>query len=131
MHPVFASLALSFALPPPLNNLPSDPVSIVGWIAAALIAGWLAGLLVRGHGFGCLGDIVLGLIGSVVGVFILGLLPITLPNTEGFIGTVVVAFLGALLLAAVGRLIGGSGRRRPRTVVVHHRAPEWPGRFER
>ena len=122
-----AAPVAAIALPPPFDNLPSDPGTIIAWIIAALLAGWLAGLLVRGHGFGCLGDIALGLLGSVLGVLVLSLLHIQSSYLEGFIGNILVAFIGALILAAIGRLIGG-GRRRTRTVVVHHRAPEWPGR---
>src|SRR5262249_33760259 len=40
---------------------------LLGWIILGLIAGWLAGKLARGRGFGCIGDTLLGLIGSVVG----------------------------------------------------------------
>lgn len=128
MQQIVSPAAFSLTLPPPFQQIPSDPLTIIGWILAALIAGWLAGLLVRGHGFGCLGDIALGLIGSVLGVFILSLLPLRLPSVEGFFGTVLVAFVGALLLAAIGRLIGGGRRSRTRTVVVHRQPPEWPGR---
>lgn len=43
---------------------------LIGWLVLGLIAGWLAGKLGRGRGFGCIGDILLGLIGSVVGGWI-------------------------------------------------------------
>jgi uncharacterized membrane protein YeaQ/YmgE (transglycosylase-associated protein family) len=104
------------------GQLSLDPGSIFGWIVAALLAGWLAGKLIRGHGFGCLGDILLGLIGAVVGLFILSYLPLPITGTQGFFGTLAVAFFGALVLAALGRLIGGG---RKRQVVVVHRPP-WP-----
>ncbi len=89
-----------------------DPGGCISWVVAALVAGWLAGLIVRGRGFGCLGDIVLGFVGAVVGLIILSLLPISFAGQLGLLGTIVVAFLGALILAAIGRLIGGSGRRQ-------------------
>lgn len=95
-----------------LNNISLDPGGIVAWVVAGLIAGWLAGMLVRGRGFGCLGDIVLGVIGAFVGGFIVSLLPLNLSGQYHFIGTIVIAFFGALILAAIGRLIGGRGRRR-------------------
>ncbi len=101
---------------PPLGaafgSVSLDPGGCVSWAIAALIAGWLAGLLVRGRGFGCLGDIVLGLVGAVVGLFVLSLLPFTFAGQYHFWGTLAVAFVGALILAAIGRLIGGSGQRR-------------------
>jgi uncharacterized membrane protein YeaQ/YmgE (transglycosylase-associated protein family) len=94
------------------GNVTLDPGGCISWAVAALVAGWLAGLLVRGRGFGCLGDMVLGLVGAVVGLLILSALPLSLAGQYGFVGTIVVAFFGALILAAIGRLIGGSGRRR-------------------
>jgi len=89
-----------------------DPGNVCGWFFASLIAGWLAGTLVRGRGFGCLGDIVLGLVGGAVGVIVLTLLQVNLPPTLHFFGTLGVAFLGALILALIGRIIGGSPRSR-------------------
>ena len=40
------------------------------WIIVGIIAGWLAGKLVRGEGFGLIGDLLLGLIGGLVGGWI-------------------------------------------------------------
>lgn len=98
-----------------VGGLQLNPGGCLAWVAAGLIAGWLAGLVTRGHGFGCLGDIVLGLVGAFIGLLLVGLYG-SVTNTAvsgqfGFIGTTIVAFLGALILAAIGRLIGG--RRRP------------------
>lgn len=89
------------------GSLSLDPGSLVAWLLAALVAGWLAGVVVRGHGFGCLGDTVLGLIGAVIGLWILSALPVPISGALGFFGTLIVAFVGALVLAAIGRLIGG------------------------
>src|ERR1700691_6786633 len=41
--------------------------SLIGWIIIGLLAGWLAGTLSRGHGFGCIANIVIGLIGALLG----------------------------------------------------------------
>ena len=90
------------------------PGGLLAWIVAGLVAGWLAGLIVRGRGFGCLGDIVLGIVGALIGGFVVSLLPLNLNGQFGFWGTVVVAFFGALILAAIGRLIGGSTNRSSR-----------------
>src|ERR1700739_3207354 len=40
---------------------------LIGWIVIGLIAGWLAGKIARGAGYGCITDIILGLVGSVLG----------------------------------------------------------------
>ncbi len=106
-----------------VGGLQLNPGGCLAWVAAGLIAGWLAGLLTRGHGFGCLGDIVLGLLGAFVGLFLIGVYDsvtnsVAFSGQYGFIGTTVVAFFGALILAFIGRLIGG-GRRRPRRYYVN------------
>jgi uncharacterized membrane protein YeaQ/YmgE (transglycosylase-associated protein family) len=102
-----------------LGNIVLNPGGCVAWAVAALIAGWLAGLLTRGRGFGCLGDIVLGLIGAFVGLVILSLLNVPVFGTQGFFGTILVSFIGSFLLALIGRLIGGSGRS------TRHQYREW------
>lgn len=95
-----------------------DPGGWLSWALAGLLAGWLASRLVRGRGFGCLGDIVLGLVGAAVGALLLNALPhqfaatLQLTGNLHFLGTLVVAFLGALTLAIIGRLLGGRGPRR-------------------
>ena len=43
-------------------------------LVVGLIAGWLAGLVMKGGGYGILGDIVMGIIGALVGGFLFGLL---------------------------------------------------------
>src|SRR5260221_12729672 len=57
------------------SNVALDPGGCIAWVVAAGIAGWLAGLGVRGHSFGCLAQIALGLVGARIGLFILSLLP--------------------------------------------------------
>lgn len=100
------------------GGLVLDPGGCLSWAFAGLIAGWLAGTLVRGRGFGCLGDIILGLIGAFIGALLISLLPASveaslhLTGTLHFFGTLMVAFIGALVLAALGRLIGGGSSRR-------------------
>jgi uncharacterized membrane protein YeaQ/YmgE (transglycosylase-associated protein family) len=78
-----------------------SPGGIIAWLLIGLIAGWAAGKVSRGHGFGLLGDLVVGLIGALVGGLIAGLF---IHGSIGFIGTLIVAFLGAVALLAVLRL---------------------------
>ena len=42
-------------------------MGLLTWIVVGLIAGWLAGLVVKGGGFGVIGDIILGIVGALVG----------------------------------------------------------------
>jgi uncharacterized membrane protein YeaQ/YmgE (transglycosylase-associated protein family) len=80
---------------------------LIGWLLIGLIAGWLAGKIARGRGFGCITDIVLGLIGSFLGgwIFIkLGILG------GGFLYSLAAATLGAVILVSIAHLFGSSDR---------------------
>ncbi len=79
--------------------------SLLGWIVIGLLAGWLAGVLSRGSGFGCLANIFVGLIGSVLGGWIFSKLHIL---GGGFIYSLAAATVGAVLLSAFARLVAGS-----------------------
>ena len=84
------------------------PGGFFAWVIIGLIAGAIAGMLVRGRGYGCLMDIVVGVLGAFIGGVVVGLL---LPDTTfGFIGTLIVATLGAVILLAFIRLLSPSRR---------------------
>lgn len=78
-------------------------MSFVYFIIIGGVAGWLAGKIMEGGGFGVVMNIVLGIIGSVVGGWFFSLLGLT--ASEGFIGSLVTALAGAVLILYVGRLI--------------------------
>lgn len=82
--------------------------SLLAWIAIGLLAGWIAGMLSRGSGFGCLGNIVLGLIGSVLGGWVFSKLGIF---GGGLLYSLAAATVGAVLLSSVARLFSGPGGR--------------------
>jgi|ERR1700690_284550 uncharacterized membrane protein YeaQ/YmgE (transglycosylase-associated protein family) len=77
---------------------------ILWWIIIGLLAGWIAGTVARGKGFGCVVDIVLGLIGAVVGGWIFEHLGIV---AFGFWGSLAAATVGAIVLVAIARLFAG------------------------
>jgi uncharacterized membrane protein YeaQ/YmgE (transglycosylase-associated protein family) len=79
------------------------------WIVVGLVAGWLASAVVGG-GYGVIGDIVVGVVGSFVGGFIFQALHIHRPF-GGLAGTIFVAFVGAIALLVVLRLIRAAGPR--------------------
>ena len=83
------------------------PQSVIAWIIIGLIAGWLAGTISRGRGFGCLADIVLGLIGSILGGWIFTKLNI--PG-GGLLFSIAAATVGALILVSVARIFSGGGK---------------------
>ena len=90
-------------------------MGILSWIVVGLIAGWLAGMVMKGGGFGCIGDIVVGVIGGVVGGFIASYFFHIGDPMSGINPTsILIAFLGAVLLLLVLRLLGGSRRRSRR-----------------
>lgn len=81
------------------------PGDLIAWLLVGLIAGYLANVLVRGRGAGCIGNIVIGLIGSVIGAILASALDI---GTQlHFCGTIFVSFVGAAILLAVLRLFTG------------------------
>ena len=81
-------------------------MSIIGWIILGLLAGWLAGKIMRGSGYGFLGDIVLGILGAIVGGWITGAL-LGVDVTGLNIPSLIVAVLGACLLVAISRAVAG------------------------
>jgi uncharacterized membrane protein YeaQ/YmgE (transglycosylase-associated protein family) len=85
-------------------------INLLVWIIVGGIAGWLASLVVQGTGMGIVGDIIVGVVGALIGGFLLSLL---LPGTFGItgfnLGSLIVAFIGAVALLFIVKLF--SGRR--------------------
>lgn len=79
------------------------------WLVIGLIAGWLASM-VAGGGYGVIGDIVVGVVGAFIGGFIFRGLHIRVP-WSGIPGTILVAFVGALVLLVLLRLIRSATTR--------------------
>lgn len=69
------------------------------------IAGWLAGLVVRGFGFGLLGNIVVGIVGAFLGSWLFPRLGVNLNLGGGMLGSILFAFIGAVILLLLIRLI--------------------------
>jgi uncharacterized membrane protein YeaQ/YmgE (transglycosylase-associated protein family) len=51
-------------------------MNLLYWIVVGLIAGWLAGVVMKGGGYGMLADIILGILGAVLGGWIFSMLGI-------------------------------------------------------
>jgi uncharacterized membrane protein YeaQ/YmgE (transglycosylase-associated protein family) len=75
---------------------------LLWWAIVGLIAGFLAGKVMKGGGFGVIMDIVIGIIGALLGGWVFGLLGV-FPG--GMIGSIFVAFVGACILLWLVRLI--------------------------
>ena len=65
------------------------------FIIIGIVAGFVAGTLMRGGGFGILVNLVVGIIGAVLGGWVFGLLGIA---TTGIVGSLVTATVGAIIL---------------------------------
>ena len=74
-------------------------------IVVGAIAGWLAGLLVQGTGFGLVGDIVIGILGALIASVLFPRLGIALTLGGGLLGAILLAFIGAVNLLVVVRVI--------------------------
>ena len=75
---------------------------LIVFLAIGALAGWLAGKLMKGHGFGIVGNILVGIVGSLIGGYVFALLGI---SVGGLIGAIVTATAGAaILLYLVGKL---------------------------
>ncbi len=76
--------------------------SLIWFLLIGLIAGWLAGQVMRGGGFGLVGDMIVGVIGAFLGGWVFSLLGI---SAGGLIGALITAFVGAVLLLFLIRLV--------------------------
>jgi uncharacterized membrane protein YeaQ/YmgE (transglycosylase-associated protein family) len=76
--------------------------NLIWWVVVGLIAGWAAGKIMKGGGYGVVADIILGIVGAVVGGWLMGFFGI---HAGGLIGTILVAILGAVVLIWITRLI--------------------------
>ncbi len=86
-------------------------LELIGWLIIGGFAGWVAGKLVRGQGNGILLNVIVGIVGAVVGGWLASLI-FGVNVSEGFnVETLAVAIVGAILLLAIAN-IAGIGRRR-------------------
>ncbi len=81
-------------------------MGLFAWIIVGIIAGWAAGLVMKGKGFGILGNIVVGVIGALIGGWLAGaIFKISDPISGINVTTIVVAFLGSIVILSVARLL--------------------------
>jgi uncharacterized membrane protein YeaQ/YmgE (transglycosylase-associated protein family) len=71
------------------------------WVLVGLMAGWLAGFVMKSGGYGLRGDLILGLVGSLVGSWLFWALEVS--PSAGLVVSVVVAFLGASIAIVAQR----------------------------
>jgi uncharacterized membrane protein YeaQ/YmgE (transglycosylase-associated protein family) len=73
-------------------------MTILWFCLIGIVAGWLAGQLMKGGGFGVVGDLVVGVLGAVLGGYLFGLMGI---GSSGIVGQLVVATVGAIVLLLI------------------------------
>jgi uncharacterized membrane protein YeaQ/YmgE (transglycosylase-associated protein family) len=80
-------------------------MNVVAFLLVGLFAGWVASSLVEGHGLGVLGDIVVGIVGALVGGFVFDMFGVT---TYGFWGSFGMSVVGAVVFLSILGLFTGS-----------------------
>ncbi|NOS67758.1 MAG: GlsB/YeaQ/YmgE family stress response membrane protein [Candidatus Peribacteraceae bacterium] len=77
-------------------------MSILGFIVIGIIAGWIAGIIMRGHGFGLIADLVIGIVGAVIGGFLFRMFGIT---AYGSLGALAMAVLGSVVFLGLAGVV--------------------------
>lgn len=83
---------------------------IIAWILIGMIAGWLTGKIMKGSGFGFFMDMVVGLVGALIGGFLARAVGLGGIGEHGMIMSIIIAVIGAIILTWIVRLFSG-GRR--------------------
>ncbi|HLU12217.1 MAG TPA: GlsB/YeaQ/YmgE family stress response membrane protein [Oceanobacillus sp.] len=83
-----------------------DPVNILVWIIVGAIAGWLASIVMRtNRSQGLLEDIIVGIVGGILGGFLLNALGVGGAVTGLNVTSIIVAFIGAVILLFLLRAV--------------------------
>ena len=79
-------------------------MTLLTWLIVGLVAGVLASMVMGGTGYGLIGDIIVGIVGAFVGGWLFSALGVASP-LGGLAGTILVAFIGAVVLLFIIHLI--------------------------
>jgi uncharacterized membrane protein YeaQ/YmgE (transglycosylase-associated protein family) len=89
------------------DAVPVNVESLIVWLVIGAIAGWLAGQIMSGGGFGLIGNIIVGIIGAAVAGWLFPYLgfnffanPYIAATVNALIGSIVVLFVLGLLKRA-------------------------------
>ena len=90
-----------------------DLDTLLIWVLVGLVAGFFASHLALGHGLGLFGDIVVGILGALIGGFLAAVFHFSIVVVgHPIISAMIIAFIGAAILLLVVRMFAGSGARR-------------------
>ena len=79
-----------------------DITNLIIFLAIGALAGWFAGNIMKGKGFGLLRNILVGIVGAVLGGFLFDFLGI---SAGGIIGSLATATVGAVVLLFIASII--------------------------
>jgi len=77
-------------------------MALLYFLLIGLIAGWLAGRIMRGGGYGLIGDMIIGIVGALIGGHIIAWLGF---YAGGLLGRILTALVGAITLIFLIRLV--------------------------
>jgi uncharacterized membrane protein YeaQ/YmgE (transglycosylase-associated protein family) len=88
-------------------------LDIVGWVIVGFLAGWISGAVEHGGPTGCLPNIAVGVLGGILGGWF-ATEQLHMQGPPSFIGAVVVASLGAIVIRLILDAMEGDRSRRGR-----------------
>ena len=83
-------------------------MGIIWFLIIGVLAGWIAGELTRGNGFGLLGNLIVGIVGALLGGFLFDLLDIS--TYGGLLGQLLMSVIGAVSFLFILSFFGGVRR---------------------
>ena len=81
---------------------------LIAWIIIGVLAGWITGKLMKGSGFGFIMDMLVGLVGALIGGFLSSHLGMGGVGEHGLMMSIIIAVIGAVLLTLLLRLVSGN-----------------------
>jgi uncharacterized membrane protein YeaQ/YmgE (transglycosylase-associated protein family) len=85
-----------------MNTSEGIRVNLVYFLLIGLVAGWLAGMLVKGRRYGWIENMVIGMIGALIGGYVFGLLGV---SAGGLVGSLITATVGAVMFLFLLKII--------------------------
>jgi uncharacterized membrane protein YeaQ/YmgE (transglycosylase-associated protein family) len=80
-------------------------MGLIATIVMGILAGWITGLLMRGSGYGVIWDLILGVVGAIVGGWLSSIF-LGVDLTGGFnLTTLIVSIIGAVVVTLIFRLV--------------------------
>jgi uncharacterized membrane protein YeaQ/YmgE (transglycosylase-associated protein family) len=81
---------------------------LIAWIIIGALAGWITGKIMKGSGYGFFVDMIVGLIGALIGGFLSSHLGLGGVGQHGLIVSILIAVVGAVIFTWILRLISGN-----------------------